>query len=144
MTSFVSNGTRSWNSGVATNGQTRYYNNGTVTYSSAWFQTTKNYRATPAFKAPYLPGWTITSNVRYSSTFALDYTIPATWNGYPDILVEILCQPVDGRGQDNGRETRKYYEHERRTGQTGRIYISPLSQSYTVGTDKTIYYFRHD
>lgn len=142
-TSTYSSGGRSWNN-LPGSGRTRIYNNGTTTYSYNWNSTDKNYQATPAYKAPYLDGWTITTNVRYGCSHAMDYDIPPTWLGYLDILVELICQPVNGRGQDSGNSRRKYYNRLKRTGESGRIFISPYSGSYTKSSNSEALYFRED
>ena len=145
IVSTLSKGGQSNNSATPS-GTTRHFHNGTVTYSPIWSWTTKNYVATPAFKAPYLPGWTITTSARYTSSFALDFRIPSAskWNGHLDILLELKCQPVDGRGQDFGSVQRKYYDLRRYSGQSGRLLISPYDQSYVVGRNAPVHYWMYD
>ena len=142
VVSTYSYGSRSGNS-APSYGTTRHYNNGIVTYSSIWTQCYDKYSATPAFRAPYLPGWTITSNVRYSASFAMDYRIPAAWNGHLEFVLDLNSQPVDGRGEDSGAVRRKYSEYDRGAGRSGRFFISPDSQSRTVDKSSTVYYYLH-
>lgn len=141
--STYSSGSKSGNRALS-HGTSRHYNNGIVTYSSIWIQNYKSYSATPAFKAPYLPGWNISSHVRYSASFALDYLIPSTWDGHLDIDLNVDCQPVDSRGNDSGSIRFKRYNHIRGAGQRGRLFISPYSQSKSVDWDSTVYFYLHD
>lgn len=142
VASTYSYGSRSSNNSAST-GSTRYYNNGIVTYSSVWIQTKDKYRATPAFQAPYLPGWTLSSNVRYSSSFCLDYLIPSTWNGHLELDLRVVSKPVDNRGHASGQDKIKYSMFTRGSGQSGRFHISGMPQSKTVSKDSTVYYFLH-
>jgi hypothetical protein len=143
VVSTYSYGSKMGNSGLSYS-TTRHYNSGIVTYSSVWIQSQDNYSETPAFQAPYLPGWTITSNVRYGASFALDYEIPSSWNGHLEIELDLTCQPVDRRGKNSGKNRRKYYEFTKGAGQSGRLFISPYSQSRTLSKNSTVYYYLHN